>query len=83
MNAIEITKDELRPTGAPGFDVNKEPVPGASHALTPLQQLKPWDHQELASRSGAGGEVTQGGERGGAVKASATAATSGLLCLGA
>jgi len=83
MNAIGITKEELRPTGAPGRDVSKEPVPGASHALTPLQQLKPWDHQELVSRNGAGGEVTPGGERGGAVRASATAATLGLLCLGA
>ncbi|WP_353367295.1 hypothetical protein [Acidovorax sp. FG27] len=47
----------LPATGAP----SEEPVPGSAYKRTPLQQLRPWDHQELAGP--APGNSRHGGGR--------------------
>ena len=60
MNSVEIERDA--PDNLPGAGItSEEPVPGAAYKRTPLQQLRPWDHQELAdSPSGSSNRTGSG-----------------------
>lgn len=53
MTNPETHTDPLQHLPAAG-DVSEEPVPGAAYKLTPIQQLKPWNQQELADQPAEG-----------------------------
>lgn len=79
MNSVEIesnAQDSLPATGI----TSEEPVPGSAYKRTPLQQLRPWDHQELAdSTSGSSGRT--GSDRSGQGAAGAAMSPLGTLVL--
>ena len=62
-------------TGAP----SEEPVPGSAYKRTPLQQLRPWDHQELAGP--APGNSRHGDERRASSREGAGTSPLGTLVL--
>ena len=63
MNSVEIERNTQHELPVAGV-TSEEPVPGSAYKRTPLQQLRPWDHQELAGSASGESGSTAGGRAG-------------------